>query len=96
MHQLLTALCDPTRRRALAVLWGGDEHCVCDLMARLDVTQSRMSRHMKALREAGLVLDRRDAQWVRYKRNPDLAKEHAAIIDAVLIAESVLEGTEVT
>ncbi|CUH88954.1 hypothetical protein PH5382_02898 [Phaeobacter sp. CECT 5382] len=50
---------------------------------------------MKALREAGPVLDRRDAQWVRYMRNPDLAKEHAAVIDAVLIAESVLEGKKV-
>jgi ArsR family transcriptional regulator len=56
-------------------------------MARLDASQSRMSRHMKVLREAGLVLDRRDAQWVRFRRNPDLAPELAAVIDAVLAAE---------
>jgi ArsR family transcriptional regulator len=88
---ILTAICDPTRRAALALLWDGGEHCVCELMARLDASQSRMSRHMKVLREAGLVLDRRDAQWVRYRRNPDLAPELSAVIDAVLTAEHKFE-----
>lgn len=91
MQDVLTAICDPTRRAALALLWDGGEHCVCELMARLDASQSRMSRHMKVLREAGLVLDRRDAQWVRYRRNPDLAPELAAVIDAVLAAEHKFE-----
>ncbi len=88
MQELLTAVSDPTRRAALALLWSGGEHCVCELMARLGASQSRMSRHMKVLRTAGLVLDRRDAQWVRYRRDPDLASELAAVIDAVLAAES--------
>lgn len=88
MQQILTAICDPTRRAALALLWDGGEHCVCELMARLDASQSRMSRHMKVLREAGIVIDRRDAQWVRYRRNADLAPEMQAIIDAVLAAET--------
>ncbi len=91
MQDVLTAICEPTRRAALALLWDGGEHCVCELMARLDASQSRMSRHMKVLREAGLVLDRRDAQWVRYRRNPDLASDIAAVIDAVLTAELNLE-----
>lgn len=46
-----------------------------------------MSRYMTVLRAAGLVLDRRDAQWVRYRRNLDLAPDLAAAIDAVLTAE---------
>lgn len=91
MQDVLTAICDPTRRAALALLWDGGEHCVCQLMARLDASQSRMSRHMKVLREVGLVLDRRDAQWVRYRRNPDLGPEFVAVIDAVLTAEFNLE-----
>ncbi len=91
MQEILTAISDPTRRAALALLWSGGEHCVCELMARLGASQSRMSRHMKVLRTAGLVLDRRDAQWVRYRRDPDLAPELAAVIDAVLAAESSLQ-----
>ncbi|SNS91073.1 ArsR family transcriptional regulator [Antarctobacter heliothermus] len=91
MQDILNALCDSTRRAALAILWDGGEHCVCELMERLDVSQSRMSRHMKVLREAGLVLDRRDAQWVRYRRNPDLSPEIIDVISAVLTAETSLE-----
>ena len=91
MQQVMTALCDPTRRAALAILRDGGEHCVCELMARLGASQSRMSRHMRVLRKAGLVTDRRDAQRVRYRRNPDLSPEFAAVVDAVLAAEHKLE-----
>lgn len=59
---VLAALAEPTRLGALRLLADGKEHCVCDLMRRLDATQSRMSRHMKVLRNAGLVTDRREAQ----------------------------------
>jgi ArsR family transcriptional regulator len=91
MQDVLSAVCDPTRRAALALVWGGGEHCVCELMTRCEASQSRMSRHMKVLREAGLVRDRRDAQWVRYRRNANLAPEIAAVIDAVLAADHTLE-----
>lgn len=83
---LLSALNDPTRLRALQIIWDGDEHCVCELMDVLDATQSRMSRHMSRLRTVGLLTDRRDAQWVRYRRNPDLPAAWVAIVDAVLAA----------
>ncbi|MGP6089088.1 ArsR/SmtB family transcription factor [Antarctobacter jejuensis] len=91
MQDVLTALCDPTRRAALAVIWDGGEHCICELLESLDASQSRMSRHMKVLRNAGLVTNRRDAQWVRFRRNPDLPPEIAAIVAAVLNAERVNE-----
>jgi len=91
MQDFLMAITDPIRRGALHILWDGSEHCVCELMVKLDATQSRMSRHMKALKLAGLVVDRRDAQWVRYRRNPALPTERTAIIDAVLNAEHLTE-----
>lgn len=87
IQDVLTALVDPTRRAALAIVWPGGEHCVCELMAHLGASQSRMSRHMKILVQAGLVTARRDAQWVRFRRNPSLPPGHAAVIDAVLAAE---------
>lgn len=83
---LLSALAEPTRLLALQIVWDGAEHCVCELMERLGVTQSRMSRHMARLKAAGLLTDRRDAQWVRYRRAPDVPKEWASIVDAVLSA----------
>jgi ArsR family transcriptional regulator, arsenate/arsenite/antimonite-responsive transcriptional repressor len=81
---LLTALAEPTRLSALRILWDGGEHCVCELMTKLGASQSRMSRHMSALKAVGLVIDRRDAQWVRYRLNPDLAPISRAIVDAVM------------
>lgn len=88
---ILSALSEPTRLGAIQILADGQEHCVCQLMARLDATQSRMSRHMQTLKQAGLVVDRRDAQWVRYRMNPNLAPQTRAILDAVLAAAEAEE-----
>ncbi|WP_193178012.1 ArsR/SmtB family transcription factor [Oricola nitratireducens] len=82
--KILAALAEPTRFAAMAMLSDGGEHCVCELMRRLGATQSRMSRHMKILKDAGLVTDRRDAQWVRYRRNAAMPGPVAAIVDAAL------------
>ena len=81
---ILSALADPTRLGAIRLLWDGEEHCVCELMRKLGASQSRMSRHMATLKVAGLVIDRRDAQWVRYRRNSALSPAVAAVIDAAL------------
>jgi len=84
LKPLLTAIAEPTRLGALRLLWDGQEHCVCELMERLGASQSRMSRHMAQLKRVGLVVDRRDAQWVRYRRNPALPRPHVRIVEAVL------------
>jgi ArsR family transcriptional regulator, arsenate/arsenite/antimonite-responsive transcriptional repressor len=83
---ILSALAEPTRLAAICLLWDGDEHCVCELMREIDASQSRMSRHMGALKVVGLVVDRRDAQWVRYRRNPNLSPAVVAIVEAVIEA----------
>ena len=77
---VLCALAEPTRLEAMRLLADGSEHCVCELMRKLGATQSRMSRHMLVLKQAGLVLDRRDAQWVRYRINPDLPLALARLV----------------
>lgn len=86
LEAVLAALADPTRRRALELLHGTEELCVCDLMEALDASQSRMSRHMATLKKAGLVLDRRDAQWVRYRLNPNMPATIGAIVKSVMVA----------
>jgi len=81
---LLAALAEPTRLAAIRLLWDGREHCVCELMTLLGVSQSRMSRHMATLKGVGLVRDRRDAQWVRYRRRDDLPDHVIALVTAAL------------
>lgn len=91
---VLSALAEPTRLGAMRLLADGSEHCVCELMQKLGATQSRMSRHMQVLRQAGLVQDRRDAQWVRYRLNPDLPLPVARLVRAALAAGALEEGVE--
>jgi len=90
---VLSALAEPTRLAALRLLADGGERCVCELMARLGASQSRMSRHMQVLRRAGLVADRRDAQWVRYRLNPDMPEATRRIVLAALAALEAEERT---
>jgi ArsR family transcriptional regulator, arsenate/arsenite/antimonite-responsive transcriptional repressor len=84
---VLSALAEPTRLSAVRMLRDGSELCVCDLMRALGATQSRMSRHMQVLKQAGLVVDRRDAQWVRYRLNSDMPENVRILIDAALMEE---------
>jgi len=65
-------LSDPIRRRILALLLIHDERCVCDLNAVLDAPQPKVSRHLGVLRDAGLVLTRREGVWMHYRLHPEL------------------------
>jgi ArsR family transcriptional regulator len=62
---LFHALSDEKRLRILSLLRAG-ERCVCELTDALDLPQSLLSFHLKTLREAGLVADRREGRWVYY------------------------------
>lgn len=83
---VMSALAEPTRLSAVGMLFDGGEHCVCELMRKLGATQSRMSRHMAKLQSAGIVVDRRDAQWVRYRLNPEMPASARSIVDAAVSA----------
>jgi ArsR family transcriptional regulator len=62
---LFQALSDPTRVHIVQLLRHG-ERCVCELMTSLDAAQSRLSFHLKVLKDAGLVSDRKQGRWVYY------------------------------
>ena len=66
------ALSDPARLRSLALLAKKGELCVCELTHALQANQPKISKHMATLRDAGLVKDRRDAQWVLYSLATDV------------------------
>ncbi len=77
---LFHALSDSTRLAILAMLRSG-EKCVCDLQDELDAAQSRLSFHLKVLREAGLVVDRKDGRWSYYRIAPEaLAEAHDTVV----------------
>jgi len=61
----LKAVADEKRLGIIVSLAGG-ERCVCELQESLDAGQSLLSFHLKTLKEAGLVTDRREGRWVYY------------------------------
>ena len=73
--ELFHALSDPTRLGVLEMLREG-ERCVCELQDSLDAAQSRLSFHLKVLKEAGLVTDRKEGRWSYY------TLEHEALGEA--------------
>lgn len=72
--QLFHALSDETRLSILEKLRSG-EHCVCDLQDDLDAAQSRLSFHLRVLKEAGLITDRREGRWSYYSIVPEALGE---------------------
>ncbi|MEP7343950.1 MAG: metalloregulator ArsR/SmtB family transcription factor [Gemmatimonadaceae bacterium] len=64
------ALSDQNRLKIIDLLRDG-ERCVCELTDALDVGQSLLSFHLKTLKEAGLVTDRRDGRWAYYALNEE-------------------------
>jgi ArsR family transcriptional regulator len=77
------ALADETRLRCLALL-GQGELCVCDLTAVLELAQPKISRHLAYLREAGLVVDRRQGRWIHYRLSPDLPDWAREVIETAV------------
>jgi ArsR family transcriptional regulator len=88
--ELFHALSDRTRLSILQRLRLG-ERCVCDLTDALDAAQSRLSFHLKVLKEAGLVTDRREGRWMYYTLNTDSLAEVTELVEAMASAPSAVE-----
>jgi ArsR family transcriptional regulator len=96
LARLFHALSDETRLRIVGKLLLG-EQCVCNLMDTLEAGQSRLSFHMKTLKDAGMVTDRRAGRWIHYSLDPGTlaelqnfvgtVQENAARLDAVRCCE---------
>ncbi len=76
-------LADETRLAMLWLLFNHRELCVCDIMAALNITQSKASRHLATLRHAGLVVDRREGTWSYYSMRPSEGEVERAQLEAL-------------
>lgn len=88
--KLFHALSDATRLSILRRLRLG-ERCVCDLTDALDAAQSRLSFHLKVLKDADLVSDRREGRWMYYTLNPDTLEETAQLLEELASPPSASE-----
>ena len=76
------AVAEETRFRIVQLLTDG-ERCVCELQEELGAAQSRLSFHLKKLKEAGVVSARRDGRWVHYSLVPEALEEMRAFLGEV-------------
>jgi ArsR family transcriptional regulator len=65
-------LADNTRLRCLMLMQAEGELCVCELTDTLNLSQPKISRHLANLREAGILIARRNGTWMNYRINPEL------------------------
>lgn len=70
----LKALCDANRIRILEILASG-EHCVSDLVTRLEIDQPKVSHHLAILRSAGIVRSRRDGRHINYSLRREIHRQ---------------------
>ena len=80
--ELFHALSDETRLEIIELLRNG-ERCVCELTDTLDAAQSRLSFHLRVLKDAGIVRDRKDGRWVHYELDPEAFDEMEALVGAM-------------
>ncbi|EMR12856.1 arsenical resistance operon repressor [Methylophaga lonarensis MPL] len=81
---LFKALADDTRLHCLLLIAAEDELCVCELIEALQQAQPKISRHLGQLRRLGLLLDRRQGQWVYYRLNPEMPEWAQSVISSTL------------
>jgi ArsR family transcriptional regulator len=89
--KLCKALSDETRLRILSILLER-ECCVCEVMQALDISQTRASRNLAALCEAGFLKLRKDGRWSLYSINRDEMNEYLA--DLVQAVTKALKGNK--
>ena len=80
--ELFHALSDETRLEIIELL-GRGERCVCDLTDALDAAQSRLSFHLRVLKDAGIVRDRKDGRWVHYELDSEVFEEMEALVEGL-------------
>ena len=85
------ALSDETRLRILNLLLER-ECCVCEVMQALDISQTRASRNLSALYDAGFLKLRKDGLWSLYSIDREGMGEHFS--DLVEAVRKALEGSE--
>ena len=80
--RLFAALANETRLRCLHLIARNGEVCVCEVVEALGITQPSASKALNALKSAGLLQDRRDANWSYYALNSSMQAWVSSVVAA--------------
>lgn len=90
--KIFKALSDETRIRILKVLMER-ECCVCEIIQALDISETRASRNLGILKDAGFIKSRRDRLWVVYSSNEQNANSNTVSLIQMIRSSLVSENT---
>ena len=71
---IMESLSDPIRINILELMMNG-EICVCDIVKVTGLSQSKISYHIKILKDSGLITDRQEGRWVYYKLDLEILSD---------------------
>lgn len=92
--ELFKALSDLTRLQCILLIQHEQELCVCELMAALELSQPKVSRHLALLREVGLLEAERRGQWIYYRLSPILETWVLSILTQASQQQNLTELTQ--
>jgi len=82
--KVFKSISDITRLRIIKILQEKDELCVCEIVQALDISQTRASRNLGILKNAGFVVDRRDGLWIYYSINKEMSNQYHMQINILI------------
>jgi len=82
--KVFKSISDITRLRIIKILQEKDELCVCEIVQALDISQTRASRNLGILKNAGFVVDRRDGLWIYYSINKEMSNKYHMQINILI------------
>lgn len=85
--QFFKCLSDETRMSITLLVHQQRELCVCELVAAMDVSQPKISRHLAQLRNCNILIDERRGQWVFYSLHPSLPRWVTPILEQACEAQ---------
>jgi ArsR family transcriptional regulator len=91
--ELFKALSDITRLQCILLIQQEKELCVCELMAALELSQPKISRHLALLRESNLLEAERRGQWIYYRLSPALKYWVLTILKEASLQQNLAELT---
>jgi ArsR family transcriptional regulator len=91
---VIKALADETRLRIAALVYTGGDLCSCEIETILALEQSNASRHLRRLREAGVLESYKRAQWVHYRPNGSTRSKYPFVQELLDSASSESEAIQ--
>lgn len=85
--KLFKAFCDEQRLTILDII-KDKEHCACDILEQMEISQSTLSHHMKILCESEIVASRKEGKWTYYELNPERLAYAVKILDDLLLVDN--------